>query len=75
MSIPSEICTNRHSDVFLGGNMLQSFSVDNVFSNKRMTFSRNAQNFAFFGVEFEPPELSLFFHISRFSLKDTGVNG
>jgi hypothetical protein len=54
--------------------MLQSFTVDNVFSNKRMTFSRNAQNFAFFGVEFEPPKLSPFLHVSRFSLKDTGIN-
>jgi hypothetical protein len=55
--------------------MLQSFTVDNVFSNKRMTFSRNAQNFAFLGVEFEPPKLSPFLHVSRFSLKDIGVNG
>ena len=54
--------------------MLQGFSIDNVFSNKRMTFSRNAQNFVFFGVEFEPPKLSPFLHVSHFSLKDTGVN-
>jgi hypothetical protein len=47
--------------------MLQSFTVDNVFSNKRMTFSRNAHNFAFFGVEFDPPKLSPFLHVYRFS--------
>ena len=71
---PCKVRRNCHSKVFLTGNVLQSSSIDDVFSNDWVAFSGDTKDFAFFCIEIQSPTMRLN-SVFRFlaSLRDSMV--
>ena len=55
--------------------MLQTFTFDQILGNERMTLSRNAQNFTFFGIELESPTFRPFLYFVSSANKETPTLG
>ena len=76
---PCKVRRNCHSKIFLTGNVLQSSSIYDVFSNDWVAFSGDTKDFVFLCMEIQSPtmrpDLHIFNFVFRFlaSLRDSMV--